>query len=55
MLLLPVVVLHDEVGDGAKRTLAAEAALAHRHALENAPHGAEADIKVPVDEKIIEI
>ncbi len=55
LLLLPVVVLHDEVGDRAKHTLAAEAALAHRHALENAPHGAEGNVKVPVDEKIIEI
>ena len=55
LALLPVVVLHDEIGDGAKDALAAEAAAAHRHALEHAAHGAESDVKMPVDEKIIEI
>ena len=55
LLHLAAVIFHHQIRDGAEGTLAAEAALAHGDTLENAPHGRERHIVVPVDEKTVEI
>ena len=55
LLFLPVVILHHKVRDRAKNALSREAALAHRHALENAAHRRKRNIVMPVDQKIIQI
>ena len=55
LLLLPVVILHHEVGDGAEGALSGEAALAHGHPLEDPAHGVDGHIAAAIEPEAVEV